>query len=54
MNQELMQDYSQWFFNGMGWFYVTGLGAYLGWNFGLKSYILILPLVLIAILGGTR
>ncbi len=46
-----MSDYSNWFFNEKGWLYVSAFGAYLGWNIGLKSYFLVLPLVLIAILG---
>lgn len=45
-----MHEYSLWFFAD-GWKYVTGLGVYLGWTIGLRSYLIILPLVLTAILN---
>ena len=45
-----MTAYSQWFFHS-GWFLVTALGAYLGLIIGLRAYLIVLPLVLLAIWG---
>ncbi len=45
-----MNAYSQWFFSD-GWIFITALGATLGWFAGLRAYIVIVPLVLLAVLG---
>ncbi len=45
-----MSSYSQWFFSD-GWLVITALGAFLGWFVGLRSYIVVIPLVLLAVLG---
>jgi hypothetical protein len=47
-----MIEYSQWFFKD-GWIFITILGGIGGWYYGLKSYILIAPLVILAIAGKT-
>ncbi len=43
-----MTEYSQWFFND-GWIFVTALGAGLGFAFGLRAYLVIIPLVAAAV-----
>lgn len=45
-----MSAYSQWFFSD-GWLGITALGAFLGWSVGLRAYIVVVPLVLLAVLG---
>ena len=46
----MISEYSQWFFDS-GWMVITAIGFFLGWTVGLRSYFLIVPLVLAAVIG---